>query len=83
MGRLQVGIDLGDTKMLAISISPDRQHRCQIDTGKDFAAADAEAAIARIDTLPVTPHSIAPKLSLAAMFRLWISSIPIGFLLLS
>jgi predicted NBD/HSP70 family sugar kinase len=57
--RLRVGIDLGGTKMLAIAISPDRQHRQQIVTGKDFAATDAEAAISQfIDTLPVPPHSI-------------------------
>ncbi len=57
--QLRVGIDFGGTKMLAIAISPDRQHRQQIATGRDFTTTDAEIAIARfIDTLPVPPHSI-------------------------
>jgi glucokinase len=57
--QLRVGIDLGGTKMLAIAISSDRQHRWQIATGKDFTATDAETAISQfIDTLPVPAHSI-------------------------
>ena len=57
--QLRVGIDLGGTKMLAISTSSDRQHRWQIATGKDFSAANAQAAIAQfIDTLPAPPRSI-------------------------
>ena len=78
--RIGVGIDLGGTKMLAIAISPDRQHQQQIATGKDFTTTDAEIAIARsIDTLPAPPHSIDLQLSLVATFRLWISSILINF----
>jgi glucokinase len=57
--QIQVGIDFGGTKMLAIAIASDRQYRQQIATGKDFTATEAEAAIAQfIDTLPVSPHSI-------------------------
>ncbi len=58
--RIQVGIDLGGTKMLAIAVE-DRQiqHRRQIPTGKDFAAADAQSAIWQfIQTLPTPPRSI-------------------------
>jgi glucokinase len=57
--QIRVGIDLGGTKMLAISTSSDRQHRSQIATGKDFCAANAQAAIEQfIDTLPAPPRSI-------------------------
>jgi glucokinase len=57
--QLQIGIDIGGTKMLAIATSPDRQHRWQTITGKDFSAADAQAAISQfIDSLPERPRSI-------------------------
>lgn len=56
---LQVGIDLGGTKMLALAIARDIQHRWQIPTGKDFAAADAQSSIWQfIQTLPTPPDSI-------------------------
>jgi glucokinase len=57
--QIRVGIDLGGTKMLAIATALDRLQRWQISTGKDFSAADAEAAIKRfIDTLSTPPQSI-------------------------
>jgi glucokinase len=56
---LQVGIDIGGSKLLALAIEGDTQIRSQISTGRDFAAADAQAAIERfIDALPQLPGSI-------------------------
>jgi predicted NBD/HSP70 family sugar kinase len=56
---LQVGIDIGGSKMLALAIDRDIQHRSQITTGQDFSAADAQAEIDRfIHTLPAPPRSI-------------------------
>jgi glucokinase len=57
--RLQIGIDLGGTKMLAIACDRQIQHRWQLPTGKDFTAAKAQAAIERfLQRLPAPPHSI-------------------------
>jgi glucokinase len=57
--RLQVGIDIGGSKLLALAIDGDRQISAQIDTGRDFAAADAQAEIDLfIHTLPRIPRSI-------------------------
>jgi hypothetical protein len=56
--HLQVGIDIGGSKMLLLGISIDRQIRAQIATGKDFAAADVQAKIDRfVRTLPTPPRS--------------------------
>lgn len=56
---LQVGIDIGGSKLLALAIEGDTQIRSQISTGRDFAAADAQAEIERfIDALPLRPGSI-------------------------
>jgi glucokinase len=56
---IQVGIDIGGTKMLAIARSTDIHARSHITTGKDFAAADAQTAIEQfIQTLSTPPDSI-------------------------
>ncbi|PSB44055.1 ROK family protein [Chamaesiphon polymorphus] len=56
---IQVGIDIGGTKMLAIARSSDIHARSQITTGKDFSADDAQKAIDRfIHTLSTPPDSI-------------------------
>ncbi len=56
---LQVGIDIGGSKLLALAIEGDTQIRSQISTGRDFTAADAQAEIERfIDALPLRPGSI-------------------------
>ncbi len=56
---LQVGIDIGGSKLLALAIEGDTQIRSQISTGRDFTVADAQAAIERfIDALPLRPGSI-------------------------
>jgi glucokinase len=56
---LRVGIDIGGTKMLALAIDRDIQTRSQITTGRDFSAADAQAAIEQfIQTLSTPPQSI-------------------------
>jgi glucokinase len=57
--HLQVGIDIGGSKMLLLATSIDRQIRDRIDTGQNFAAADAQAEIERfVRTLPTPPRSI-------------------------
>jgi predicted NBD/HSP70 family sugar kinase len=57
--HIQIGIDIGGTKMLAIAIGTDIDTRWQIPTGKDFSAADAQTAIEHfINTLSAPPHSI-------------------------
>ncbi|WP_310426451.1 ROK family protein [Chamaesiphon sp. VAR_48_metabat_135_sub] len=57
--QIQVGIDIGGTKMLAIARDSEIQARSQITTGKDFSAADAEAEIDRfMQTLSTPPRSI-------------------------
>jgi glucokinase len=57
--RIQVGIDIGGTKMLAIARDSEIQARSQITTCRDFSAADAEAEIDRfIQTLSTPPRSI-------------------------
>jgi glucokinase len=56
---LQVGIDIGGSKLLALAIEGDTQIRSQVSTGRDFTAADAQAEIERfIDALPQLPGSI-------------------------
>jgi glucokinase len=56
---IQVGIDIGGTKMLAIACNPDLQTRSQISTGKYFSATAAQNAIERfIQTLSTPPDSI-------------------------
>jgi predicted NBD/HSP70 family sugar kinase len=56
---LQVGIDIGGTKMLAIARDTEIQARSQITTGRDFSAANAEAAIDQfIQTLSTPPRSM-------------------------
>jgi glucokinase len=64
---LQVGIDIGGSKMLLLALAEplrmriegESQLRSQIATGKDFAAADAQAEIDRfINALPTPPRSI-------------------------
>jgi glucokinase len=56
---LQVGIDIGGTKLLAIARNNDIQVRSLIATGQNFTAANAEMAIGRfIQTLSTPPHSI-------------------------
>lgn len=60
--RLQIGIDIGGTKMLTIaknSTLQARSRRSQLTRGKNFAAADAQIALERfIATLATPPHSI-------------------------
>ncbi len=65
--HLQVGIDIGGSKMLLLALAEplrmridgERQIRAQIATGRDFAAADAQAEIDRfIAGLPTPPRSI-------------------------
>jgi glucokinase len=57
--NIQVGIDIGGTKMLAIARDKEIQARSQITTGKDFSAADAQTEIDRfIQTLSISPDSI-------------------------
>jgi predicted NBD/HSP70 family sugar kinase len=56
---LHIGIDIGGTKMLAIARDSEIQARSQINTGRDFSAADAEAEIDRfMQTLSTPPRSI-------------------------
>jgi glucokinase len=56
---LQVGIDIGGTKMLSIARDTEIQARSQITTGSNFSAADAEAEIDRfIQILSTPPRSI-------------------------
>ena len=56
---LQVGIDIGGTKMRSIARDTEIQARSQITTGSNFSAADAEAEIDRfIQTLSTPPRSI-------------------------
>lgn len=57
---IQVGIDIGGTKMLAIAYQhAEIQTRSQISTGKDFTAADAQTEIERfIHTLAAPPDGI-------------------------
>jgi glucokinase len=65
--HLQVGIDIGGSKMLLLALAEplrmridgDRQIRSQISTGKDFTAVDARSEIDRfIEGLPIPPRSI-------------------------
>ncbi len=57
--RLQVGIDIGGTKMLSIAKNSTIQARSQLTTGKYFSAVDAQREIERfIATLATPPHSI-------------------------
>ena len=57
--QIQIGIDIGGTKMLVIARDTDIQARSQITTGRDFSIADAEAEIDRfIQTLSTPPRSI-------------------------
>jgi predicted NBD/HSP70 family sugar kinase len=65
--HLQVGIDIGGSKMLLLALAEplrmridgDRQIRDRIATGKDFSAADVQAEIERfVRTLPTLPRSI-------------------------
>jgi predicted NBD/HSP70 family sugar kinase len=56
---MQIGIDIGGSKMLAIARNPDIQARSQLPTGKDFSAVDAQTEIERfIQTLSTPPDSI-------------------------
>ena len=56
---IQVGIDIGGTKMLAIARDTEIQARSQITTGSNFSIADAEAEIDRfIHTLSTPPRSM-------------------------
>jgi glucokinase len=57
---LQIGIDIGGTKMLTIANQhTEIQARSQISTGKEFTATDAQTAIDRfIETLAAPPDTI-------------------------
>jgi glucokinase len=56
---IQVGVDIGGTKMLAIARSTDIHARSQLTTGKDFSAAAAQIEIERfIQTLAAPPAAI-------------------------
>ena len=56
--HLQVGIDIGGSKMLLLALAKplrmridgDRQILAQIATGKDFAATNVQAEIDRLDS---------------------------------
>jgi predicted NBD/HSP70 family sugar kinase len=65
--QLQVGIDIGGSKMLLLAlveplrmrIDGERQIRSQIGTGKNFTAADVQSEIDRfVRSLPTPPRSI-------------------------
>jgi glucokinase len=65
--HLQIGIDIGGSKMLLLALAEplrmriegDRQLRSQIATGKDFAEAAAQSEIDRfVRSLPAPPRSI-------------------------
>jgi glucokinase len=59
---LQIGIDIGGTKMLMVAVGKDGiQARQQIDTGKQFSGRDAEMAIDRFvrSLMPVQSIGIA------------------------
>ena len=56
---IEVGIDIGGTKMLLLAQGKDFRTRLQLATGGDFSGADAEMAIVQfIQTLPIPPKSI-------------------------
>jgi glucokinase len=58
--QLQIGIDIGGTKMLMVAVGKDGiQARQQIPTGKQFAGRDAEIAIAEfMRSIPISCQSI-------------------------
>jgi glucokinase len=57
--RLQVGVDIGGSKMLSLAIEGSSQIRSQITTGQDFSISDAQSEIEQfIHTLPMLPKSI-------------------------
>ena len=43
--QIQVGVDIGGTKMLLLAQGEDFRDRVQLDTGRDFSGTDAEIAI--------------------------------------
>ncbi len=58
--QLQIGIDIGGTKMLMVVVGKDGiQARQQISTGKQFSGRDAEIAIEEfVRSIPIPCHSI-------------------------
>jgi glucokinase len=56
---IEVGVDIGGTKMLLLAQGKDFSSRLRLATGGDFSGADAEMAIGQfIQTLPIPPRSI-------------------------
>ncbi len=59
MGELQVGIDIGGTKMLLLAKTADGDKSYKIDTGANFSGVDADRAISDfLQELPSPPSSI-------------------------
>lgn len=59
MEQLQVGIDIGGTKMLLLAKTAGGNKSRKIDTGSNFSAVDADKAISSfLEELPASPSSI-------------------------
>ena len=57
--QIEVGIDIGGTKVLLIAQGKDVQERWQVVIGSQFSGTDAEAAIAQfMQTLPTPPMAL-------------------------
>jgi hypothetical protein len=67
MEKLQVGIDIGGTKMLLLAKTAGGNESRKIATGSNFSAVDAEKANSRASLRNYQPH----RVPLASRFLDW------------